>query len=64
MQVLTPEEMQRFLIQAKYDGYYEIFLVALATGLRRGELLALQWKDLDLKTRELRIRRTVRRTEG
>ena len=64
MQVLTPEEMQRFLIQAKYDGYYEIFLVALATGLRRGELLALQWNDLDLKTRELRIRRTVRRTEG
>ena len=64
MQVLTPEEMQRFLIQAKYDGYYEIFLVALATGLRRGELLALQWDDLDLKTRELRVRRTVRRTEG
>ena len=64
MQVLTPEEMQRFLIQAKYDGYYEIFLVALATGLRRGELLALQWDDLDLDTRELRVRRTVRRTEG
>ena len=56
--------MQRFLIQAKYDGYYEIFLVALATGLRRGELMALQWNDLDLKTRELRIRRSVRRTEG
>lgn len=64
MQVLTPEEMQRFLIQAKYDGYYEIFLVALATGLRRGELMALQWDDLDFKTRELRIRRSVRRTEG
>ena len=64
MQVLTPEEMQRFLIQAKYDGYYEIFLVALATGLRRGELLALQWDDLDFPTRELRVRRTVRRTEG
>ena len=64
MQMLTPEEMQRFLIQAKYDGYYEIFLVALATGLRRGELMALQWDDLDFKTRELRIRRSVRRTEG
>ena len=64
MQVLTPEEMQRFLIQAKYDGYYEIFLVALSIGLRRGELLALQWDDLDFQTRELRVRRTVRRTEG
>ena len=64
MQVLTPGEMQRFLIQAKYDGYYEIFLLALATGLRRGELMALQWADLDCKTGELQIRRTVRRTKG
>ena len=64
MQVLTPEEMQRFLIQAKYDGYFEIFLLALATGLRRGKLLALQWDDLDRKTGELQIRRTVRRTKG
>lgn len=64
MRVLTPEEMQRFLIQAKYDGYYEIFLTALATGLRRGELLALQWADLDFESRELQVERQVRRTKG
>lgn len=39
MQVLTREELQRFLIQAKFEGYYEVFLLDLATGLRRGELM-------------------------
>ena len=36
---LTQEEMQRFLIQAKQDGYYELFLLELGTGLRLGEIL-------------------------
>ena len=63
-QVLTREEMQRFLIQAKYEGYYELFLLELATGLRRGELLALQWSDLDFDTGELRVRRQINRVRG
>lgn len=37
MQVLSKEELKRFFIQAKYDGYYEIFIMVLATGMRRGE---------------------------
>ena len=45
MQVLSPEEMQRFLIQARYDGYFEILLLALTTGMRRGEIMALQWDE-------------------
>ena len=36
MNILTQEEMQRFLIQAKQDGYYELFLLELGTGLRLG----------------------------
>ena len=49
MQVLDRDELQRFLIQAKAEGYYELFLLDLSTGLRRGELMALQWDDLDLR---------------
>ena len=64
MNLLTREEMQRFLIQAKEEGYYELFLLELATGLRRGEVLALQWGDLNLDTRELRIQRQVYRANG
>lgn len=64
MQVLTREEMQRFLIQAKEEGYYELFLLELATGLRRGEICALQWDDLNLDTGELHIERQAYRVKG
>ena len=64
MQVLTPEEMQRFLIQAKYEGYFEMLLLELTTGMRRGELLALQWDDLNLDTGELNICRQVYHVKG
>ena len=64
MKVLAREEMQRFLIQAKEEGYFELFLLELATGLRRGEVLALQWDDLDFTTGELRIQRQVYRANG
>jgi len=61
MQVLNREEMQRLLIQAKYEGYYELFLLELSTGLRIGELLALQWDDLNFTTGELKIDKQVLR---
>ena len=64
MQVLTREELQRFLIQAKAEGYYELFLLDLATGLRRGELLALQWDDLDFETGVLTISKQVSLVRG
>ena len=64
MKVLSREEMQRFLIQAKEEGYFELFLLELATGLRRGEVLALQWDDLDLETGALHIQRQVYRVNG
>ena len=64
MQILTKEEMQRFLIQAKQDGYYELFLLELGTGLRMGEILALQWTDLNFTTGELRITKSATFIEG
>ena len=59
MKVLTLEEIQRFLIQAKAEGMYELFLLELTTGMRRGELLALQWDDLDFAAGKLRIEKQV-----
>ena len=64
MQVLTPEEIQRLLIQAKEDGCYELLLLELSTGLRRGEICALQWDDLNLRTGELRVQRQVHRIKS
>lgn len=59
MQVLTQGEIIRFLTQAKEEGYYEMFLLELTTGMRRGEILALKWRDLDFGTGELNISRQV-----
>ena len=64
MQVLTGEEIQRLLIQAKEDGCFELLLLELSTGLRRGEILALQWDDLDFRTGVLRVERQVQRIRG
>lgn len=64
MQVLTREEMQRFLLQAREENFFEVFLLELATGLRRGELLALQWDDLNFETGELRVNKQVYRVKG
>ena len=55
MNLLSRESMQKLLIQAKEEKYYELFLLEFATGLRLGELTALQWEDLNLTTGELLI---------
>lgn len=64
MQVLAPEEIQRLLIQAKEDGYFELLLLELSTGLRRGEICALQWDDLNFNTGELQVKQQVHRVKG
>ena len=64
MKVLAPDEIQRLLIQAREDGCYELLLLELATGLRRGEVLALQWRYLNLRTGALRVERQVHRVRG
>lgn len=64
MQVLSPQELQRFLIQAQAEGYYELFLMDLCTGLRRGELMALQWDDLDFGTGVLTVNKQAYEVKG
>jgi len=64
MNILSKEEMRKLLIQANREGYYEVFLMEFATGLRLGELMALQWDDLNMTTGELRISKQIYPVDG
>ncbi len=61
---MTPMEIQRFTDPGQRDGCYELLLLELSTGLRRGEICALQWNDLNLKTGALQVERQVHRVRG
>jgi integrase len=54
---LSQEEARQFLSVVEGDRLSAAFLLALGTGLRLGELLALRWDDLDLKAGTLTVRR-------
>jgi len=55
MSTLSPEEVTRFLDVARETDYYVYFATLLYTGLRRGELLALRWRNLDLQKATLAV---------
>jgi integrase len=47
MQTWNEYELARFLDAARDSQYYELFYLDLFTGMRRSELLALRWQDID-----------------
>lgn len=57
----SPDEAHRFLASLEDHRLHALFAVGVALGLRKGELLALRWEDVDLKTGVLRVRSTVQR---
>jgi len=59
MHPLTAEEAYRFLtaVQKRAPHWYPFFLCAVRTGLRLGELIGLEWRDLDFDTRLIHVRR-------
>ncbi len=60
--VFTAEQAQRFLDAAKDDRLHALYVLALMTGMRQGELLGLHWQDVDLAAGSLSVRRTLVRT--
>ena len=63
--VLTDKELDTFLDAVREDKIWgDFFYVELTTGLRRGELLALQWDDLDFKTGTLTVNKQVYEVKG
>lgn len=59
MQVMDETGVQKVLDAAKTGPYFCLFYLALFTGLRRSELLALRWCDVDLLLCQLSVSRTL-----
>jgi integrase len=64
MHVLTIEQAQQLLETAIGHRLEALLTVAVATGMRRGELLALRWQDINFETSSLYICRSVSRLTG
>ncbi|MBU6430151.1 MAG: site-specific integrase, partial [Cyanobacteria bacterium REEB65] len=60
----TPEQAIAFLEAAKGDRLEALFVVALTTGMRLGELLGLHWADVDLKAGEIYVRQQMIELDG
>ena len=56
---LTQEQLRTLLNAAKGDKLECLYVLAATTGMRQGELIGLQWKDVDLDSRTLRVNRSV-----
>lgn len=63
MRVLTKDEQNKLLGVIKKDRMGTAVLFSLMTGVRRGELLSLCWKDIDWDKHLVYIRRTVNRVK-
>src|ERR687898_510742 len=61
---LVTEEAREFLETARGDKLEALYILAVQSGLRQGELLALRWEDVDLEARTLQVRRTLTRNGG
>lgn len=62
MRVLDEEQVRLFLAEAKRSSqYYCLYLTAILTGMRQGELLGLRWKDVDFTLETVSIQQTFYR---
>ena len=61
MDIYKPEEIRTFLEHVAGQKYQTFFLLAVMSGARQGELIGLQWGDVDWVNSQIHIRRTYQR---
>ena len=64
MNTLSAFEVGILLDAAQDSYYYPVIYTAISTGLRRNELLALRWRDIDLEMLSLSVSRTLYKGKG
>ncbi len=61
LEILTPEQQAQFIKAIKGHNLEMLFIMALGTGLRLGELLGLKWHDIDFTNGNLEVKRSLKR---
>ena len=61
---LEPEEIARMLQEAEKDDYRNLFIVAMFTGMRQGELLGLPWECVDFDTGIITVKQQLQCKDG
>jgi integrase len=64
MIALSEEQAKRILEVVKDDRYETLYLLALTTAMREGELLGLRWQDVDLEKATVQVRMNVQEADG
>jgi integrase len=64
MTVLAPEQVRALLMVAAGRRLEALYMLAVTSGLRQGELLALRWRDVDFDAATLQVRATLQRTSA
>jgi integrase len=64
MAVLSADQAQTLLAAVRHTRVYRPVLLALATGMRRGEILALRWRNVDLDRGSLRVVESLEQTKA
>lgn len=64
MRTLSAAETRRLLEAARGDRIEALYMLAVHTGMRQGELLALKWQDVDLENATISIQRTITKSGG
>ena len=61
---LEPDEIARLLKEAEQDDYCNLFIVAMFTGMRQGELLGLAWECVDFKSGIITVKQQLQCKDG
>ena len=64
MRILPPEQIKSYLAAAEQRGVLPMFYLELISGLRKGELVALQWSDLDIENKMISVSKQAGRNNA
>jgi integrase len=64
IEILTEVQVGQVLAKLRGDPLYPLVALALGTGMRRGELLALSWGNVDLDANKVRVARSLEQTRA